>query len=301
MASLDSGLLEMIINEKITKENEGTRIDIYLRYVTGISRKEIQRQFRCVTVNGCPVKESYMLKVGDQIFSKFNTVDPEIKPVNIDLAILYEDDHVIAIDKPSGLLSCPAGKNPGEPSVLSALVAKYGKLARSGNPLMEGVIHRLDKECSGVIIFAKSNRALEKIKQQFSSRIVLKEYVALVHGFLRKPSLTVSAPLKLLKTKWKVKVNEEGKESITRVKEIKRGRISSLVQCIPVTGRSHQIRAHLAHIGNPIIGEKKYHLKCRVCSSKRLMLHSTKLQFIHPVKDVRLTIESQLPAEFKLI
>lgn len=286
------------INAVAAEKDSGRRIDSFICERVPLSRKEVQRQFDGVRLNDKPARKNYLLRAGDIVTARFLENDSEVKPAKGRLEIIYEDEHLIAVNKPAGLLTHPPQKNRSEVSLLSLLLGSGRALARSTDAAKQGVVHRLDRETSGIVIFTKTSIAFESLSSQFRNRKVQKTYIARVHGCPSKGLSTISAPLRPLKKSWKMKVDPEGKESITKIKLLRKSTGESILMCLPLTGRSHQIRAHLAHIGNPIIGDTKYHPGCARCAGSRLLLHAHKIRFSFPTKGGTVELSCEIPQEF---
>lgn len=202
--------------------------------------------------------------------------------------ILFEDGQVIVVDKPAGLASIPE-RTPGRESVLSLLKASRGRLY---------VVHRLDKEASGVMVFAKNASAHKSLNEQFSGRTVRKEYVALVHGRIDGERGVIDKPLRQFGS-GRIGVDEQaGKDCVTEYQVTERFRDFTLVRAYPLTGRQHQIRVHFYSFGHPIVGDRLYGERSVQGKYPRLMLHAERLSFNLPTGE-RMTLEAPLPELFR--
>lgn len=276
------------------------------------SRSQIQNWIRkgYVKVNGCRVKTGYMTKHDDRIaLAAPEFVSSEPYPEEIPLDILYEDSDLAVINKPSGLV-CHPGAGIRSGTLVNALLHRMGPL-QAGDPMRPGIVHRLDKLTSGVMIVAKNNWAHRQLAQQFKNRQVKKEYVAVVYGHPIPSSGTIDVPLgRDLRNRKKISArSRHTRTAITHYNvEERYGPICMLGICIE-TGRTHQIRAHLAQKGHPIVGDSLYganrsrSLPDKLASAakelQRPFLHSRRLEFRHPRSGEMLSFISPLPSELK--
>lgn len=288
------------------------RLDKFLaERLTLVSRTKLQRLIKAgaVKVNGRPViKPAFELRKGDWILileEKIISPDKEfrVKPEpDIPLEIIYEDKDVVVINKPGGLLTHPTLGQP-EHTLVNALIAHYPEIEKIGeNPLRPGIVHRLDKDTSGLLIVAKNQEAFLKIKEQFLNRSISKKYLALVDGVPKENSGVIDFPIRPAKSnrlrKVAMKLEEPTKKSHRaarteyKVREIIGGKFT-LLEVTPLTGRTHQIRVHLSAIGHPVVGDRLYGSKTKI---KRQFLHAYYLKFIAP-NGTPLALESDLPKD----
>ena len=260
------------------------------------AKKLINQGF--ITVNSSQTDPSYNLKKGDSIRVEVPLEkEVSLRPEKIPLDIVYEDDSLLVINKQASLVVHPTLDHPGG-TLVNALLSYLGSnLAKNGS-LRPGVVHRLDKDTSGLLVVAKSSRALEKLKEQFQGRRVHKTYIALVHGQVTKETGTISGAIERHpRFKTKFVVAESGKSAVTDYKVLERfGDRFTLLELYPQTGRTHQLRVHLAHIGHPIVGDKLYGGKMLL---GRQFLHSKELTFTHPKTNETVTFTSELPDDLK--
>lgn len=253
-----------------------------------------------VLVNNKKVKKRQPLKQGDEV-SIFFQLSPEIElePENIPLDILFEDEHIIAINKPKDFVVHPAVGNRSH-TFVNALLYHCQNLAPGFDPIRPGIVHRLDKDTTGVLIAAKTEISHRKLIEQFSKRSIEKKYLAICIG---KPNnLNIDAAIKRHPIKRKeMSVSEDGKESITKLDILAYNEELSLVLATPKTGRTHQIRVHLKHVKSPILGDsvygspsmnKKFNVECQ-------LLHAFKLKFIHPITSLPIEITAPIPDDLK--
>ncbi len=281
-----------------SSEQSGFRLDKFLSsHFEQKSRTYFQYLIEegFVLVNGDPVKKRQIVEEGDEIEVCFQlTPELSLEPENIPLAILYEDSHFLAIDKPSGMVVHPA---PGHYSgtFVNALLFHCKKKALPEEGVRPGIVHRLDKDTSGVLLAAKTPECQKRLLSLFQERKIVKEYLALTEG---NPSNGLfSFPIKRHPTRRKeMAVVEEGKEAVTRFQTLAFHAPYSLVLASPLTGRTHQIRVHLKHLKAPVVGDNLYGGSS---AAKRHLLHAYRLRFSHPITSEPLEIVAPIPKDFK--
>lgn len=290
------------------------RLDLILAKLLaerGLSRSAIQKlvaQGR-VTVDGAAARASLEVAAGQEVRLDIpETGEPDLVPLDLPLAVLYEDDACLAVDKPSGLVTHPA-KGHWEDTLVNALVARGLTLSSGTDRLRPGLLHRLDKETSGVLLFAKSDAAHAELARQFKERLVEKRYLALAWGTLEKDPLEVDAPIgRDPRNRKKMAIIERGRPSRTEFRTLERLPHASLIEARPQTGRTHQVRLHLAHVHHPVVGDSVYGghpenglpsviLRNQVREADRFFLHANALTFTSPSAG-RLTVVSPLPGAF---
>lgn len=297
----------------IGKREAGERLDIFLSHNENtFSRSQIKRVVTegNVRVNNRTVKSGYRLKEGDfVILTKEEPKGYDVTPENIPLTIIYEDASIIVLDKPSGIVVHPAAGNYCG-TIVNALLFHCKDLSGVGGVLRPGIVHRLDKQTSGLLVVAKSDSAHRVLSKQFKKHIVKKVYKALVHGHVKDESGLIELPVgrhptdrKKMSTK-----SKRGKMAITRWKVIERYDVATLLDVEIETGRTHQIRVHLNTLGFPVIGDAVYgnskkrtgEIKNDILRNilkriKRQALHASRLEFYHPLDDRYLEFSSPLP------
>lgn len=279
----------------------GERLDKALaaRFDT-LSRSQIQTLIRDgqVLVNGQVIKASYRLADGDAVSIALpeDTADHEPSPEAIPLDIVYEDDQVAVVSKPAGMVVHPAfGHSSG--TLVNAVLARWPEIASFSEPSRAGIVHRLDKDTSGVLIVAKTHAALESLRAQFKGREVRKRYLALVDGAPETPEGVINAPIGRDPTQRKrMAVRHDGREAITEFRVVEHYADYSLVEVYPKTGRTHQIRVHLAFIGHPVAGDTVYGRRKQAIRLKRHFLHAAAITFTRPGSSEAITAEAPLPA-----
>jgi 23S rRNA pseudouridine1911/1915/1917 synthase len=294
----------------IDAANAGTRIDARASEVSGLSRARVQRFIEegYLRVNDLPVKRNYRTKPGDLVTLSFPETGEEeiLSPEDIPIEILYKDDYLVVADKPAGMVVYPAaGHRSG--TLLNALAYRVKKLALVGGPLRPGVVHRLDKDTSGVMVVALEDKTYYDLVEQFRKRTIQRRYEALVYGNLNADAGEISAKIgrseserKKMSTK-----SRRGKEAVTRWRVIERFSAATLVEARLGTGRTHQIRVHFASVGHPVLGDKTYGKKTVLEIRKekiifpRQMLHAELLGFIHPVTGLSMEFTSPLPDDMR--
>ena len=234
-----------------------------------------------ITVNGKTEKAKYKVKSGDVIrLEEPETKTLELRPENIPLDIVYEDDDVIVINKPQGMVVHPA---PGhdEHTLVNALLY-HCPLSTINGTFRPGIVHRIDKDTSGLLMVAKNDKAHRSLAKQLKDKTNIREYVALVHGRIAEDEGTINAPIgRSLKDRKKQAVVKDGRNAVTHFEVLKRYRDYTLVKCILETGRTHQIRVHMKYIGHPLVGDPLYGPK-KTIKGNGQFLHAGKLGFVHP-------------------
>ncbi len=256
-----------------------------------------------VFVNGARRSKSYKVKPGEKIEVYLPVEDElELKPYDIDLEIVYLDDHLVVVDKPSGLVVHPAHGHY-EDTLINALIAKDITLSPAGAPLRPGVVHRLDKDTSGLIVLARTRDAHMELQKAIKERRVKRIYKVLSCGNIYRSRFQIEAPItRHRKEIVKMTVDfERGKNAYTYFEVLRNYRNFTYLKAELGTGRTHQIRVHLASIGHPVAGDPIYGgIKCsRALPLKRLFLHATRLEFRHPATGKMMAFESELPEELK--
>jgi len=265
---------------KVDPEHHHARVDVFLaKHLPDIPSRTFVKKLidgGCVTVNENLVKPNHKVSQGDDVFVRIpdNFLEPQfVAPEKIDLDIFYEDDYFYVIHKPSGMLVHPAkGRYSG--TLVNALLHHAVNLSDFNTHLRPGIVHRLDEETSGLMVVAKDNITHTKLAKQFQRHTVKKVYVALVEGNVEFDEGVVNAPIgrnPKHRDRKDVQFDDAARESMTRYKVLKRANGVSLVALSPKTGRTHQLRVHMKHLGYPILGDEKYG---RRATFSRLALHA---------------------------
>jgi len=292
----------------IFTSEEKIRIDLYLTQKEIYpSRSQIGNLITQdkIRVNNNPVKPSYILKKGDVIdLAIQENKELEIKAEAIPLDIIYEDEYLVVINKPVNMIVHPAGKIRSGTLVNALLYHCRDSLSGIGGVIRPGIVHRLDKNTSGLMVAAKNDFAHLDLSRQIKEHQVTKKYITLVHGSLRDDSGIIDAPIgRSLRNRKKMAVTVEGKsrEAVTQFKVLKRFTGYTLVEATLRTGRTHQIRVHLAFIGYPIVGDQLYGHKRQGLNINRQALHSHVLGFVHPSSKKYMEFCAPLPQDMQKI
>ncbi|MCX8094906.1 MAG: RluA family pseudouridine synthase [Caldisericia bacterium] len=286
---------------KLVSNEHGERLDSFLKKnLIEYSREYLKSLIKDgkVTVNGEIKKPSYKIKEKDII----EVIIPEpkelsIKPENLNIEIIYEDDDIAIVNKPQGMLTHPTGKKK-ENTLVNALLFHLKNLSQIGGVLRPGIVHRLDKDTSGLLVIAKNDFSHQILSRDLKERKIKRIYYALVKGEVNQNEGTISIPLtKNFKSKKFVKPSLLGKEAETHFKVIKRYKDFTLLEISLKTGRTHQIRVHLSFIGYPIVGDRVYGIS--IPQLKGQLLHAKKLILNHPRTGQRLEFDSPIPDYFE--
>ena len=297
---------------KIGPEHSGVRLDAFLAsQIEGWSRARLQKliENEDVLVNGKGSKPAYKLRQGDEL--EIELVAPpttDFAPENIPLDIVYEDDTLVVVNKPAGLVVHPAAGSPSG-TLANALASHFQLLPDKGSGVRPGIVHRLDRDTSGLLVVAKTETALENLSDQFRDRTVFKSYVALVHGRMSPDTGTIDQPLaRDPSNRTRMAVVRGGRNALTLYRVRQSFDRFTLLDVELKTGRTHQIRVHLAWIKHPVVGDETYgggrdntiqdpRLRAQVRTLNRHFLHAEKLAFTHPKTHELVKFESPLPPE----
>lgn len=286
------------------RASESNRLDkIVSKFESNLSREAIQRMIKNgkILVNEKQEKPSYKISAGDIItVDNENLQNSDLKPQNMPLDIIYEDNDIIIINKEKGMVVHPGNGNP-DGTLANAVMAKCKDgLSGIGGRIRPGIVHRIDKNTSGLIIIAKNDNAHINLSEQIQNREVKKTYIALVRGNIKEKEATINMPIgRSTKDRKKMAVIKTGKEAITHFKVIERFDGYTLLEVNIETGRTHQIRVHLSEIGYPIIGDEVYSNGKNVFGVQGQMLHASKLKFKHPKTKQEVSFEAPLPEYFE--
>ena len=282
--------------------DRGKRLDQFLHeWLPQYSRARLQdwiEQGR-VLVDGSPAKRSHLLKGAERIHVQPAELAPlRAMPEDLPLEVLYEDADVVAINKPSGMVvHTGAGRHSG--TLVNALLHRFGKLSSVGGDLRPGIVHRLDRFTSGVILIARSDAAHRNLAEQFASRQVEKIYLALVHGQVKNDEGRITKPIArdpVARVRMTARL-AHGRQAITSYQVLKRFEGFTFLEVKIGTGRTHQIRVHLASIGHPVVGDKLYGAPASALA--RYFLHARQITFTSPSTGERITVSAPMPAELE--
>lgn len=295
------------MNRKIVKkEDENIRIDTYLaKQVDDISRVTVQRLIKegKILVNNKKIKTSYKVQENDEIIIE-NEEPKEItlKAQKIPLEIIWEDNDIIVINKPKGLVVHPANGNPDGTLVNAIMAICKDSLSGIGGEIRPGIVHRLDKDTSGIIVVAKNDKAHINLSEQIKNHEIEKTYIALVRGNVKEQEATIDMPIgRSPQDRKKMAVVKSGKKAVTHFKVLKRFRNYTLLEVKIETGRTHQIRVHLSQIGYPIVGDDVYSSGKNEWGIQGQCLHAKSLKFKHPITGKEMYLEARLPDYFQKI
>ena len=291
---------EYIVNQ----EEKGKRLDTYIPSVdTDITRTSAQRLIEDgnILVNGKNAKVSYKIQENDKISVEIpEPKQIELKAQDIPIEIVYEDSDIIVVNKPKGMVVHPANGNPDGTLVNAIMAICKDSLSGIGGEIRPGIVHRIDKDTSGLLIVAKNDNAHVKMSEQIKNHEVKKTYIALVRGVFKENEATIDMPIgRSTSDRKKMAINKNGKNAITHIKVLKRFDKYTLLKVNIETGRTHQIRVHLSHIGYPIVGDYTYSNGKNEFDVVGQCLHAQKLEFKHPITQKDMCLEAELPQYFK--
>ncbi len=285
----------------VVETDSDKRVDVYLSEVLDISRSQVQKMIDegIVLLNGSVCKASFKVKENDEIeITKEYVEEIKIEAENIPLDIVYEDDDVILVNKPSGMVVHP-GSGVHSHTLVNALMYYTNNLSDCNGEVRPGIVHRIDKDTSGLLLVAKNNKAHEILAKDFQEKKVKRKYLALVCGVLQHNNITIDAPIgrDSINRKKMMVTDKNSKRAVTHVKVLKRYHDYTLVECFLETGRTHQIRVHMAYIGYPIYNDPVYNTK--KASDFGQFLHSYEIEFVSPISKKELSFTCPLPKEFQ--
>lgn len=273
------------------------RLDEYIKTKYDMSRSKAQKlnDDNLILVNGEHKNNSYIVEDKDviELIENKEYVPSKFKGENIPLDIVYEDEDIVIINKASGMVVHPASGNY-ENTLVNALIYRYNL---DDTNVRSGIVHRIDKDTSGLVIVAKNDKTLELLTEMFKNKEIKKTYLAIVDGVINNKSGTINAPItRDVKDRKKMMVGKDGKNSITHFYVLKTFKNNTYLSLNLETGRTHQIRVHMAYIGHPITNDKVYG---KENTSFGQYLHASKLEFIHPITKKEIKVEAELPEEFQ--
>ena len=286
---------------EVSKDFISKRLDLFVcKSLDKLNRTYVQKLIKNkhILVNNKTVKSGYKLKSNDKVFVKLPALEEtKIKSEKIKLNVVYEDKDLIVIDKPQGMVTHPA---PGvyKGTLVNALLSYCGNsLSGINGVLRPGIVHRLDKETSGLILVCKNDKAHNEIVKQIQSRKLKRQYLAILHGKVQHDIGKINKPIGRDKIhRHKMTVVSGGRNSITNWKVLKRFEKYTFIECALETGRTHQIRVHMKSIGHPVVGDATYGKRN---DSNKMMLHACRLVFKHPFKKTEIKLETKVPERFQ--
>lgn len=289
----------------VSEQDNNSRLDKFLTTIfTDKSRSFFQNIIEedLIKVNGNVRKSNYKVKENDIVEIKFpDAVEGNIEAENIPIDILYEDDDIIIVNKAQGMIVHPA---PGVYSgtLVNALLYHCKDLSGINGVVRPGIVHRIDKDTSGILVIAKNDFAHMKLSEDFKKHSITREYIAITEGVIKSDNGTIDKPLaRDPKERIKIAIVEGGRRAVTHYSVEKRFKNNTMVRCTLETGRTHQIRVHMASIGHPLVGDPVYGYKKQKYKVNGQMLHAAKLGFIHPTKGIYMEFTSEVPKDFAKI
>ena len=292
--------------EKLVVDLDNVRLDAYIaKKREDLSRVMVQKLIENgnVLVDGKKRKISYKVQVGEVIELDIpEAKETGIKAEDIPLDIVYEDEDIIVVNKPKGMVVHPANGNLDGTLVNAIMAHCKGSLSGIGGEIRPGIVHRLDKDTSGLLIVAKNDKAHINMSEQIKNREVKKIYIALVRGVVPENEATINMPIgRSTKDRKKMAVRKDGKEAITHFKVLKRYANYTLLEVKIDTGRTHQIRVHMAEIGHPVVGDMVYSNGKNEFGVQGQMLHAKSLDFKHPITGKQMHLEAEVPEGFVFV
>ena len=295
-----------VITSVVTDKDEGIRVDVYVARALDISRSYAGNLIKNGNVSRRDrvLKANYRVAEGDEIvIEKDEAEDLTVEAENIPLDIVYEDEDIIVVNKARGMVVHPAAGNPNGTLVNALLWHCDGELSGINGVIRPGIVHRLDKDTSGLMVAPKTDAAHKDLAEQIKAHTARRTYVALVHGNIVEAKGRIDAPLgRHPKDRIKMAVNmKDGKDAITHFTVLERFGNYTLVQCRLETGRTHQIRVHMAYIGHPVVNDPLYGYKRDAFPIEGQALHSCALDLVHPITKQAMHFEAPWPDDFKAV
>lgn len=289
----------------LTAETGGERLDVWLAgRFPHLSRTQVQRLVAsgAVQVNGQPRKPAYRIEASDRIVVALpGEQEPLVLPEPIPLDVIYEDAHLLVVNKPAGLVVHPAAGHVSG-TLVNALLSHCPQVAEVGGRERAGIVHRLDKETSGLLVVAKDAGAHAALQRQFKLRQVRKTYLALVEGRVSPHEGLIEVPIgRDPRDRKRMAAQQGGRPALTRYRAVETFREHTLLEVQPHTGRTHQVRVHLAWLGYPVVGDRVYGHRRQRLLSERHFLHAAELCFRHPTTGEEMTFVAPLPAELEAV
>lgn len=283
-------------------DNVGMRIDAYLSLQLGVSRSHAQKLIEQgnVSVNGEGTKASYSVKLEDMIEVVDQvSEDMALVPEDIPLDIVYEDDYLLVVNKPSGMVVHPGCGNTSH-TMVNALLFHSQNLSNVNGDVRPGIVHRIDADTSGLLLVAKNDMVHNDLAKQISEKSVVRKYICLVHGVIHEDSATIDAPIGRDTTNRKKMcvTAENSKDAITHIRVLERYENATLIECVLETGRTHQIRVHMAYIGHPVVNDPVYGFNKMDDSEFGQMLHAKEIGFVHPITHQFMDFSVEPPKRF---
>lgn len=281
---------------------DGERADVFLSAVTGKTRSHVQKaiELSLVKINGKEINSHYRVKAGDVAeYSELPVKSADIKPVDIPIEIVYEDDDIAVINKPQGL-TVHAGVGTGDETLVNALLFKLDNLSGINGELRPGIVHRIDKNTSGLLVVAKNDEAHVKLAKQIESKECKRIYVALLEGVVKSDGGRIETKIdRDKKNRTLMAVSSAGRVALTDYKVLQRYKNNTLTEFSLLTGRTHQIRVHAKYIGHPVVGDSEYGYKNQRFKLNGQLLHAEKLILTHPRTGKVMEFTAELPDYFK--
>lgn len=281
-------------------DEASARVDSYLAFITEYTRSQIQKWIKngALMVNGNQAKANTPIKNGDVLKLTIpETEQMNVIPQDIPIDIIYEDEDICVINKPKGLVVHPAPGNP-DGTLVNALLFHFSNLSSIGGSTRPGIVHRIDKDTSGLLVVAKNDFAHERLAKQFADHSAHRTYLCLVHGNLKEDFGTINAPIGRHPTdRKKMAVVQDGRNAVTHWKVIARYGEMTFLRVSLETGRTHQIRVHMAYIKHPIVGDPLYGTKAPKLGLDSQALHGYRLDLCHPVTEKTMTFFASIPED----
>ncbi len=288
----------------VPQECANERADKVISKLEDLSRSYVQilMEKECILLNGSPCKPNTKVKENDHIVIEYeDETELDLEPQDLHLDVVYEDEDVIVINKPKGMIVHPTSGSQKD-TLVNGLLYHCKDLSGINGVMRPGIVHRIDKDTTGLLIVAKNDKAHESLANQLKDKSVSRKYYALVHGVIAHDFGTIDAPIgRDPKDRQKMCViAKNSKHAVTHFKVIERFKEYTLVECSLETGRTHQIRVHMQYIGHPVVGDPKYsYRKTMNCNGQ--LLHAHELTFVHPSTQEKMVVEAKLPLQFEEI